>query len=77
MLPANELRQLLVEQQEQVKVEPPESVNFDPPMFLLDPPKKIKFDFKKDFFVLSTPHKIFNSFIKRIPKKNLFDVWND
>ena len=32
---------------------------------------------KKDFFVLATPHKIFNELLKKIPANNLYNIWKN
>lgn len=34
-------------------------------------------NFKKDYFILATPHRFFNNIIKKIPKKSLLNIWND
>jgi UDP-N-acetyl-D-mannosaminuronic acid dehydrogenase len=32
-------------------------------------------NFKKDYFVLATPHKIFNELLRKIPADNLYNIW--
>ena len=32
---------------------------------------------KKNFFVLATPHKIFNKLLKKIPANNLYNIWKN
>ena len=32
-------------------------------------------NFKKDYFVLATPHKIFKEFLRKIPANNLYNIW--
>lgn len=40
--------------------------------------KNIKdLNYRKDFFILVTPHKIFRGMLKKIPKKNLYNIWNN
>ena len=38
---------------------------------------KNTFDCKKDFFVLATPHKIFEDLLKKIDKNNLYNIWHN
>ena len=38
---------------------------------------KNSFNYKEDFFVLATPHKIFDNFLKKINKNNLYNIWNN
>ena len=40
--------------------------------------KNIKdLNYRKDFFILVTPHKIFRGMLKKIHKKNLYNIWNN
>ncbi len=34
-------------------------------------------NYKKNFFVLATPHRIFKGMLKKIPKENLYNIWNN
>ncbi len=38
---------------------------------------KNAFNYKKDFFILATPHKIFGSLLKKIDKKNIYNIWQN
>ena len=38
--------------------------------------KKHLLNHKKDFFILATPHRVFDKVLKNIPKKNLYNIWN-
>ena len=38
---------------------------------------KISINIKKDYFILATPHKIFDKIILKIPEESLLNVWGD
>jgi len=58
-------------------------INTDKTILLYDPlvkhPKvscSFSPNFKKDYFILATKHRIFNNLIKKIPKNSLLNIWD-